>query len=198
MPGLALTSAQRKDLDALLAMARRAGAPALSVAAERFGAGLEKRARVPEVLPGQLALWEGGEPWRGRLEADTVVRCDRLSTPTQPCLIPLKTCIQRQDALWPGKKAHIHEYCGSGKCAQGTDYRSRTDYSAADDWASKSKNGRGTYQSFRKDVGVQRSRMKKFDREQVPGQREAPEAPAAEVADLDPTDEVREIVKGKG
>jgi hypothetical protein len=198
MAGLALTTAQRKDLEAILAMVQRSGAPLLVVAASRFEKTLEKRQRAPAVLPGQLALWEGDQPWRGRLGPDTPVRCDRLSTPTQPCIVPLKTCLQRQDARWPGKKAPIHEYCGSGKCEQGKDYRLRSAYSASADWASKSKQGRTSYQFFRKDVGEQRRRMRQFDRERVPEAREAPAAPVAEVADLDPTDEVREIVKGKG
>jgi hypothetical protein len=197
MPGVALTTAQRKDLEAILAMAQRSGAPSLSVAAERFAAVIEKRARAVAPLPGQLALWENGEPWRGRLAGDDLVRCDRLSTPLKACTIPVRTCIQRQDARWPGKKAKIHEHCGSGKCAQGAEYRSRTDYSAEEDWASKSKKGSTAYQTYRKDAGVQRQRMRQFDLEQVVPGRAEPLSPSAEVADLDPTDEVREIMERK-
>jgi hypothetical protein len=199
MAGVSLTTAQRKDLEAILAMAQRSGSPMLVVAATRFEKAIEKRQRSPEVLPGQFALWEeDGSPWRGRLGADTPVRCDRMSTPEHPCVIPLKTCLQRQDAVWPGKKAKIHEYCGSGKCAQGDEYRLRTAYSAAEDWASKSKNGRPTYQAYRKDAGVQRKRMKQHDLERLGQGRAEPTSPAAEVADLDPTDEVREITGSKG
>lgn len=194
MPGLALNATLRKDLEALLAMARRSGAPALSVAAERFAMAMEKRQRAAALLPGQLALWEpDGSPWRGRLGPDTPVRCDRFAS-----TIPLRCCLQRQDALWPGKKAGIHEYCHSGACEQGKEYSRRSAYSASAEWASKSKQGRGSYQFFRRDVGEQRRRMRQHDREQVPGQREAAESPAAEVAALDPTDEVREITGRKG
>lgn len=193
MAGLALTNGLRKDLEAILAMAQRSGAPLLSVAAERFSETLAKRSRPAEPLPGQLALWEDGQPWRGRLGPETPVRCDRFAS-----TIPLRCCLQRQDALWPGKRAGIHEYCHSGACPQGKEYRVRAAYSASADWASKSKQGRGSYQFFRRDVGEQRRRMRLYDREQVPGPREAPDSPAAEVAALDPTDEVREIVEGKG
>jgi hypothetical protein len=131
---LVLTKSLERDLQAGLAMAVRNSNPMLSVWAGRFRLELERRRRPrppPSTL--QLALWillpDGQlEPWRGRLAPGANVRCDHFA-----CLLPLRTCLERQGAVWPGgnrwkdgkvraKKAGIHEFCSSGECEQGREY----------------------------------------------------------------------------
>jgi hypothetical protein len=57
------------------------------------------------------------------------VRCDYFDSD----ILPLKVCLERQGATWPGsnrwkdgkvraKKAGIHEFCSSGRCQQGQEY----------------------------------------------------------------------------
>jgi hypothetical protein len=97
----------------------------------------------------------------GRLEPSAHVSCPRYGVDTgQGAGMPVSCCIQRQAARWPGKQAPIHDYCGSGACSLGREYRVRASYSAEEDWASKSKAHRASYQFFRKDAGIQRQKRR--------------------------------------
>ncbi len=97
----------------------------------------------------------------GSLEASAHVSCPRYGVDTgQGAGMPVRCCIQRQAAKWPGKRAPIHDYCGSGTCPLGLEYRVRAEYSAEEDWASKSKAHRPSYQFFRKDAGIQRQKRR--------------------------------------
>jgi hypothetical protein len=114
--------------------------------------GLAKRITPAQLL--RLAI-------AGRLEPSAHVSCPRYGVDTgQGAGMPVRCCIQRQAARWPGKQAPIHDYCGSGTCQLGLEYRVRASYSAEDDWASKSKAHRPSYQFFRKDAGVQRKKRR--------------------------------------
>lgn len=116
----------------------------------------------------------------------------------QPSIVPLKTCLQRQDAKWPGKRAAIHEFCASGECEQGCAYRVRAAYSATADWASKSKAKRGSYQFFRKDAGVQRQKRRLYIRSNV-DRLQTEEMGEVREDGLDMQDEdVKELLNGGG
>jgi hypothetical protein len=159
-----------RDLEAVLAMATRAGPPALIVNARLFRKKLDSR-RKPEELPPeelpfvqQLWLWierPGGqlEVWRGRLSLGESVCCDHFDAP----ITPLKTCLERQGATWPGgnrykdgkvraKKAGIHPYCSSGKCDQGKCYA----LSVKGEWIME------RFKFYRDDTPAQRKAMKEF------------------------------------
>lgn len=130
---LRLSTALERDLEAGLAMAARSPVPLLSVWASRFRVVLDARRNPVPVTRSQLALWvslpDGHvEPWHARLQPTDSVQCDHFNA-----RIPLRTCLERQGATWPGgnkwkdgtvkaKKAGIHEYCSSGKCEQGKEY----------------------------------------------------------------------------
>ncbi len=204
-----LTAALERDLDRFLGEVEVRGAPSHAVKAAQIRKALKERREPQAAPPGQSPLWESNEsgaqvPWRGRLGPSTPVRCDRFSTPTKPCILPLKTCLQRQDAVWPGKKAKLYDVCQD--CAQGAEYKRRAAYSAAADWASRSKNGRPTYQPFRKDSGLQRKKMAEFDAraraERIPTLEEPPaEEPQIEekpAPAAPPAPELTRKRKGKG
>lgn len=136
-------------------------------------------------------------PRRDSLSPNDAVACDRYEA-----VIPLKTCLQRQAARWPSKPASIYPYCGSGKCAQGAEYRVRAAYSAAEDWAGKSKAGKSSYQFFRKDAGLQRKRRRLQALSQPVGEvpsidRPWGARPAADPGDLTDSD-VPELLSSAG
>lgn len=176
-----------REITALLTEVKLRGMPAHAVAAERLLARIEA-ANEPAPLPGQFPLWEpDGSPWRGRLGPSVPIACDRFGAPGRPAILPLRTCLQRQDAKWPGKRAPIYDFCGSGKCEQGLGYRLRAAYSAAEDWASRSKHHRPTYQPYRRDAGAQRRRQRELllAEERIPT-IDTPPAEELEVAEAIP------------
>lgn len=109
---------------------------------------------VAPPVPARLELrWGEGR----HLEPGDPVRCGHYD-----CVLPVKVCLQRQDARWPGagRKAPIYAYCGSGRCGQGAGYRRLTRYLPAEEWRSRSKSRSPRYQSYRGDAGAQRRRMR--------------------------------------
>jgi hypothetical protein len=170
--GLYLPAAMIRDLLALLTMGQRAGSPALSVAAARYRRAIEMRrvgTKESHNGNGQLALWTDGangafEPWRGRMGIDALVRCDHFNAGS----IPLRTCLLRQGATWPGgnrwkdgqvraKKARIHPYCGSGRCTQGKEYAARV----AVEWTQP------RFKFYRDDTPIQRRARQSFIRSRM-------------------------------
>ena len=145
---LLLTTPLEADVVAFIAIGKRSSSAMMAVAAERLEkALLQRRAdrdrRAKELrakgemqgkLEPQLDLWilrpDGTlERWRGRMEPTACVACAHFNTKT----MPLKVCLERQSATWPGgnkwkdgtvraKKAGVHPYCRSGQCVQGKEY----------------------------------------------------------------------------
>ena len=199
--GLYLPSAMVAGLRAILAMVRRSGSPMVVVTAQRYQQELEKHA-ASEAPPGdqrQLGLWEmrpdgTSTRWRGRLQLHDAVTCAEFSSPA----LPLRTCLLRQGATWPGgnrcadgtvrkKKAGIHPYCASGKCEQGRLYMA----SAPVGWVCP------IYSEFRKDTPQQlvaRERWQQTHPAQSPTIDAPP--PAEETPD-DDADEITAITEGK-
>jgi hypothetical protein len=66
----------------------------------------------------------------GALARTDIVRCDHYD-----CTLPASTCLSRQVALWPGKRARVHAYCGSGECAQGACYARRAMWDPRTSWS---------------------------------------------------------------
>ncbi len=197
-----MTAALERDLDAILAMAARSNSPMLAVGAERYKRALGDRKKPkeePKPRGPQLELWtaraDGAlEAWRGRLAPDATIRCDHFNAP----VLPLKACLERQNARWPGgnkwgdgkvraKKAGIHRYCSSGKCEQGKEYAA----SVSEGWAPKK------FKFYRDDTPEQRRAMKKYIRSLPEGSSPVIDAAGEEPEVLDfeePDLDVREFV----
>jgi len=90
------------------------------------------RQRLDESAPYQvpLRILQPAPP-AGRLLEWDLVRCDHFA-----CTLAARECAMRQAARWPGgnrckdgsvvaKRAGVHEYCASGTCEQGAEYRAR-------------------------------------------------------------------------
>ena len=201
-----LDEALSRDLAALLAMAERSGPPALQVGARRFNEALVARAaaepfpRGPPRSQLSLRLWsmrpDGTlEPWRGRLGPHVCVACDHFGSPGRPALVPLRTCLQRQDMRWPGKRAAVYDYCGSGDCSQGADYRARAACSATGGWVPKSKGGQFLHPNMQLQSKRRRIHLLSRPAGEVPTIDDPPGAPARPSYGHD--SEVREIL-GRG
>lgn len=188
-----LNSLQSRELELIFQMAERTGSPLLIVSVRRFREALRRQeAEAPRPLRFQLYLWEDdGTPWRGRLGPDAPIRCEHFGA-----TIPLKTCLQRQDAKWPGKSAAIHEFCASGSCAMGEMNRVRAAYCAGADWASRSKAGRASFQFYRRDAGAQRAARRIYQQSQP--DRLLSEEESQPRLDGEDEDDVQEVVRGGG
>jgi hypothetical protein len=171
-----LTATQARAALDLAKIAERSGNPTLAVAAAQFLRAVRARelakAEHPDVLEGQLALWvarpDGSfEGWRGRLKPTDPVRCDHFGCSA----LPIKTCLDRQGAKWPGgnrwgdgsvkaKKAGIHPYCSSGQCEQGKGYAEQVQVG----WTAR------RFKFYRDDTPAQRLARKRFIRTRPDGE----------------------------
>jgi len=91
--------------------------------------------RAGKRVPGAPALrvWDAREGLPPRLLASDHVACPHFHV---RCM-PLTTCLERQEARWPGrnklgdgtlrdKRAAVYDYCRSGLCPEGNAYRRAT------------------------------------------------------------------------
>lgn len=215
MAAVTLSDKDAALLDELLAQveagkARSAKARRLARAArDAFRADADRRARRGRPAPVyQLPLaFIADAPAKGAIRENDLVQCDRYA-----CRLLLRVCLQRQDAKWPGgnrkkdgsvvaKKAGIYEFCASGTCAQGVEYRKRSGYDAGEAWAAGSKRGSAAYQFFRKDVGDQRKKRRTHIRsnlDMVPDLDHPPGQPERVQVEPDDAEDVREILRGGG
>lgn len=103
---------------------------------------------------------------QGRLQPDDPVRCTYFNA-----TISVRCCLLRQAARPTAKGTvtfPLHEYCASGECDEGRDYRQRCSFSPEVYWASKSKAGRAVYQRYREDLPLQRRLWRKWLASQLP------------------------------
>lgn len=85
------------------------------------------------------------------LAPSSQVQCDHFA-----CILPARTCLARQAALWPGKKAALYAYCASGECTQGKEYRSRATWDPLALWS------KGRFSFYRKDSREQHAARKRL------------------------------------
>jgi hypothetical protein len=95
-----------------------------------------------------------------RLSPDDPFHCD-----TYDCALATKFCLARQRARWPGgnrtssgavveKRAGIHPFCSSGRCAQGVELARQVDYDPTASWSKR------RFKFFAPGVPLARQRMK--------------------------------------
>jgi hypothetical protein len=90
-------------------------------------------------------------PARGPLFDSDIVRCDHFA-----CMMPARTCIARQAARWPGKKAAVYLYCASGVCEQGAGYARRATWDPRSGWS------KGRFSFYRQDSKEQHAARKRL------------------------------------
>ncbi len=135
------------------------------------------------------------------LDPDATITCEHFTSS-----VPVKVCVQRQRAHWAGRgsAAPIYTYCGSGECAQGRGYATRTSYRAEDDWAARSKRHSRAWQPYRPDLAEQRNRRRQWIRERPdhevpmidapPGGAERP--PPLDLSDPETRDALDQLAMG--
>ena len=196
---------EREDLKKALAGALRVGGAAAK-AAKRVLLRIEPKPVPPP--PGQVSLWhpETGTPWQ-RLPISANVVCVPFTPPGAEHLtvIPVRCCLARQAATWPGrnrkkdgssvaKRAAIHDKCAT--CTLGPFYldavrREDPDYALP------------KYKTYRPDSHEQHVERRKFIRSNldiVPSIDAPPGSVdrrrAAVLEDLEDDDDLKQILDG--
>jgi hypothetical protein len=138
------------DLNLLARIARHHQArPLLAMLADSF---MAPRRTLPVA---QLAFrFNLPAPEKGALLESDLVRCDHYAS-----TIPARTCIARQAAKWPGKKAALYGYCGSGECGQGAGYARRATWDPRAVWS------RGRFSFYRPGSKEQHTARKRLGAE---------------------------------
>ncbi len=88
---------------------------------------------------------------KGPLAKSDPVRCDHYD-----CMLPASTCLSRQAATWPGKKAPMYGFCASGDCEQGSGYARRATWDPRAGWS------KGHFSFYRLDSKQQHAARKRL------------------------------------